>query len=73
MSRVTIRRAGALPAGTGSDEEMAKSDRERLAEFRKEMRKRGFLQHSIYVHKDDWARVKKYLERVNARRREPGN
>jgi hypothetical protein len=49
---------------------MAKSSRERLAEFRKEMRKRGFLQHSIYVHKDDWVRVKRYLERVNARRGE---
>lgn len=70
MSRVNIRRAGALPAGTGSDEDMAKSSRERLAEFRKEMQRRGFLQHSIYVHKDDWQRVKKYLERVNARRKD---
>lgn len=68
MSRVNIRRAGVLPAGIGSDEEMAKSSRERLAEFRKEMRKRGFLQHSIYVHADDWSRVKRYLERVNKRR-----
>ncbi len=48
----------------------AKSNAERQADLRERMRKRGFVLHAIYVHKADWPRVKKYLERVNARRGE---
>jgi len=73
MSRVTIRRAGALPAKIGSDDAMAaKSDAERKADERARMRKLGYVLRQFWVHPHDWPRVKRYLERVNARRDEPG-
>ena len=69
MSRVTIRRAGALPATTGSDE-VAKSDAERKADERARMRKLGYVLRQFWVHPQDWPSVKRYLERVNKRRGE---
>lgn len=69
MSRITIRPAGALPAGTRGVE-MAKSVAERKADERARMRKLGYVLRQFWVHPQDWPRVKKYLERVNARRGE---
>jgi hypothetical protein len=43
----TMRPPGSPPAMTGSDEGMAKSNTERQAAFRKEMRKRAFVQHAV--------------------------
>lgn len=49
---------------------MAKSVAERKADERARMRKLGYVLRQFWVHPQDWPRVKKYLERVNARRGE---
>jgi hypothetical protein len=45
-----------------------KSDAERKAAERARMRAKGYVLRQFWVHPDDWARVQKYLLRVNATR-----
>jgi len=50
----------------------SKSDRERQAERRKKMREAGYVRTNHWVHRDDQARLKRYVERLNAARRRKG-
>lgn len=42
---------------------------QRVQELRDRMRALGFVLRQVWVHPDDWERVKKYLERINNRRK----
>jgi len=42
--------------------------RKRVQSFRKRMREGGFVQKSVYVHVEDWERVKRYLDRLRKKR-----
>lgn len=46
----------------------SKLKRERVNRFRQHMNAAGFRQRNVYVHDDDWGRVKKYLARLRKTR-----
>jgi hypothetical protein len=56
----------------------AKSAAERKREEREQMRAAGYVLRQVWVHPEDWLKVSKYLQRINAERggkvapRQPG-
>lgn len=46
----------------------AKTAAERKADERERMRAQGFVLRQVWVHPEDWPRVKKYLAQVRKRR-----
>lgn len=54
----------------------SKEEREAAAKWKRDERARmrlaGYVAKQVWVHKKDWDRVQRYLERVNKRRNKNG-
>lgn len=47
---------------------MAKSDKERKAAQRARRKDEGWMAFEVWVHLEDWPKVKRYLDRLNKAR-----
>jgi DNA-binding LacI/PurR family transcriptional regulator len=47
---------------------LSKTGSERQAGLRARLRKEGLRPHEVWVHLDDWPRVKRFIERLAKRR-----
>ena len=44
---------------------MALSNTERSTEFRKRMKAKGYVMHSVWVHKSNVAKIKAIVDKIN--------
>ena len=51
-----------------TEEERKQADRDRKRKAREEMRARGLRPYEVWVTAGEWARVKRYIERLAQRR-----